>query len=63
MTCRQCRWLVLLVDPKDSCEEILERADYVSDYRGGSGAVRDIICHVLKERGQWDEAIRQVYKL
>ena len=29
--------------------------------RGGSGAVRDIICHVLKERGQWDEAIRQVY--
>ena len=49
--------------PKDSCEEILERADYVSDYCGGSGAVRDIICHVLKERGQWDEAIRQVYKL
>ena len=49
--------------PKDSCKEILERADYVSDYCGGSGAVRDIICHVLKERGQWDEAIRQVYKL
>ena len=49
--------------PKDSCEEILERADYVSDYCGGSGVVRDIICHVLKERGQWDEAIRQVYKL
>ena len=44
-------------------KEILERADYVSDYCGGSGAVRDIICHVLKERGQWDEAIRQVYKL
>ena len=49
--------------PKDSCEEIRKAADYISGYSGGHGAVRDIICHVLKERGQWDEAIKEVYKI
>ena len=47
--------------PKDSCEEILAIADYVSPYAGGQGAVRDIICYILKERKQWDTAIREVY--
>ena len=49
--------------PKDSCEEILEIADYVSDCRGGYGAVRDIICHVMTGSGQWKDAIAQVYGL
>lgn len=49
--------------PKDSCEEIRKIADFVSEYGGGYGAVRDIICHVLKKRGQWEMAIKQVYQL
>lgn len=49
--------------PQDACEEILMIADYVSDYRGGYGAVRDIICYVLTQRGQWQDVIMKVYGL
>ena len=49
--------------PKDSCEEILEIADYVSNYKGGYGAVRDVISYVLKRRGEWESAVKAVYKL
>lgn len=37
--------------PRDSCKEILAKADYVSTQKGGHGAVRDIIEHILGERG------------
>lgn len=49
--------------PADSCEEIIDIADYVSDKKGGYGAVRDIICHVLTQTGQWKNAIKEVYGL
>lgn len=49
--------------PADSCEEIIDIADYVSDKKGGYGAVRDIICHVLTQTGQWKSAIKEVYGL
>lgn len=49
--------------PSDSCEEIIEIADYISCKRGGNGAVRDIICYVMTQTGQWKEAIKNVYKL
>lgn len=47
--------------PADACEEVKKRADYISDTKGGYGAVRDIISGLLKLRGQWEEAIGQVY--
>lgn len=47
--------------PADACEEIKEIADYVSGVKGGYGAVRDIIAHVLKKRGQWEKAFKRVY--
>lgn len=47
--------------PEDACEEIKEICDYVSDVKGGHGAVRDIISHLLKERGEWGSAISKVY--
>lgn len=49
--------------PNDACEEILAVADYVAIKRGGEGAVRDVICHILKERGQWEKAIRNIYNI
>ena len=49
--------------PENSCEEILAIADYVSSYKGGEGAVRDVICYILKQRGQWEAAIEKVYGL
>ncbi len=47
--------------PEDACEEIKEQADYVSGVKGGHGAVRDIAAWLLKERGQWEEAVKDVY--
>ncbi len=47
--------------PADACKEIKEVADYVSDVKGGQGAVRDIIAWLLKERGEWEKVISRIY--
>ena len=47
--------------PADACEEVKEHADYVSGIKGGYGAVRDIISAVLKERGEWEQTIAELY--
>ncbi len=48
--------------PADACEEVKQHADYVSEIKGGYGAVRDIISVLLKERGEWDRIITEVYE-
>lgn len=47
--------------PADACLEVRERADYISDVKGGYGAVRDIIEHMLRERGEWEKATAEIY--
>lgn len=47
--------------PADSCREVMERADYVSTVKGGHGAVRDIIEHMLRETGQWSQIMEKLY--
>ena len=47
--------------PEDACDEVKERADYISTVKGGYGAVRDIVSYLLKERGEWEKAIGNVY--
>ena len=47
--------------PADACEEVKEASDYVAEAKGGYGAVRDIISHLLKKRNEWDKAIEKVY--
>lgn len=47
--------------PGDACEEIKEICDYVSPVEGGHGAVRDIISYLLKQRGEWEKAVSDVY--
>lgn len=47
--------------PEDACEEIKEICDYVSPVKGGHGAVRDIISYLLKQRGEWERAIADIY--
>lgn len=47
--------------PEDSCVEVKERADYVSTVRGGHGAVRDIIEHMLRDRGEWESIMAELY--
>ena len=47
--------------PEDSCHEIKEIADYVSNVCGGHGAVRDVIEHYLNEQGLWNQMIEKCY--
>lgn len=47
--------------PADSCPEIKRIANYVSKVNGGYGAVRDVIEHMLRESGEWDKAVAEVY--
>lgn len=47
--------------PADSCTEILECADYISEKNGGYGAVRDVIEYVLRRRSEWNQAVANVY--
>lgn len=49
--------------PADANKEIKAMADYVSGINGGHGAVRDCIEYVLRERGEWERAIMQVYHI
>ena len=49
--------------PSDSCEEVKAQADYISEVNGGYGAVRDVISHILKARGQWEVAYKKVYNV
>lgn len=47
--------------PADACAEVKNRADYVSAVKGGYGAVRDIIEHMLRNRGQWEQITAEIY--
>lgn len=47
--------------PADACEEVKAYADYVAETKGGSGAVRDVICAVLKARGEWEQAVGKAF--
>lgn len=47
--------------PMDGCREIKEIANYISPVKGGQGAVRDIIEHLLRESGEWEDAVSVVY--
>lgn len=47
--------------PADACEEIKKVSDYISNVRGGQGAVRDIVAWLLRERGEWEKVISKVY--
>lgn len=47
--------------PADACEEVKAYADYVAQVKGGSGAVRDVICAMMKARGDWEQAMSSLY--
>ena len=41
------------VCPADAAAEVIEASRYVSEFRGGEGAVREIVEQVLRARGDW----------
>ena len=50
----ECMRLVgIPVAPADACAEVLATAMYISEHKGGEGAVRDIIEQVMRVQGRW----------
>jgi 3-deoxy-D-manno-octulosonate 8-phosphate phosphatase (KDO 8-P phosphatase) len=50
----ECMRLVgIPVCPADACSEVVEASRYVSEFKGGRGAVRDIIEQVLRSQEKW----------
>lgn len=49
--------------PLDAAVQIKEIADYVSDKKGGYGAVRDVIENILMLRGDGEEIYSRYYEL
>ena len=47
------RYVGIPVAPADACSEVLQSVVYISEYKGGAGAVRDIIEQVLRVKGIW----------
>ena len=47
------RYVGIPVAPADACSEVLQTATYISEYKGGAGAVRDIIEQVMRVKGTW----------
>lgn len=47
--------------PADAAEEVVEKANYVSQKNGGDGAVREIIFIYLKQNGLYKNSIQRAY--
>jgi 3-deoxy-D-manno-octulosonate 8-phosphate phosphatase (KDO 8-P phosphatase) len=47
--------------PADACPEALAAARFVSRAKGGHGAVREMIEHVLKGLGIWDDLVSRYF--
>jgi len=43
--------------PADATPEVRGRVHWVSERRGGHGAVRELIEHILRTQGAWDTAV------
>lgn len=43
----------------DAVEEVITAATYVTRARGGRGAAREVIEHVLKAQGKWSELLQR----
>ena len=43
----------------NAVDEVKQCADYVTTRQGGSGAVREVIEHILKNTGRWQELMKR----
>ncbi|MBU1061355.1 MAG: HAD hydrolase family protein, partial [Candidatus Omnitrophica bacterium] len=47
------------VAPPDARDEIKDSARYITQKKGGKGAVREVIEMILKSQGRWDKVIAE----
>jgi 3-deoxy-D-manno-octulosonate 8-phosphate phosphatase (KDO 8-P phosphatase) len=45
--------------PANAAEAVRERVDYVTERKGGEGAVREVVELLLKATGKWDEVLSE----
>jgi 3-deoxy-D-manno-octulosonate 8-phosphate phosphatase (KDO 8-P phosphatase) len=43
--------------PADAAAEIKEISDFISNSKGGNGAVREILTYLLKEKGDYEKVL------
>jgi len=43
--------------PRDAAAEVKVVSDLVSDFKGGDGAVREILSHIMKAKGEYHQVI------
>ena len=43
----------------DAVEEVREHADFITEAKGGMGAVREVIVKLMKEKDLWDKAMER----
>jgi 3-deoxy-D-manno-octulosonate 8-phosphate phosphatase (KDO 8-P phosphatase) len=48
--------------PMDACQDVKKNVDYVSSFKGGEGAVREIIEIVMRSKGEWKKVLDR-YKI
>ncbi len=51
----------LATAPADAVDEIRTRVHWVSDKKGGNGAVRSLAELILKSQGKWDDLVQKRY--
>ena len=47
--------------PADAAPEVKARADYQCPQRGGEGAVRGAVEHILRTDGRWHDAVKAAF--
>lgn len=46
--------------PADAADDVRRRVDLVLSARGGHGAVRELVEHILRGRGEWDALVERL---
>jgi len=44
---------------ENACEEVKNIVDFITNKRGGKGAVRDVIEMILREQGKWGQVVEK----
>jgi len=50
---------VVAAVPADAVPEAREAAHWVSSFRGGAGAVRELVEFILKSQARWESAVEE----
>ena len=48
------------VAPRNGCNEVRSRVDYVTERQGGDGAIREVVELILKSKGLWEDYIKGI---